>query len=253
MTVRTTRRQLLAALTGAAASSWLTRAFAASPEELADALAQLELLTAAWQRAHSAARPLLVLVVPDDLAERWDRGRAWGAWLNHAPDDDLLLLSEIEVVAATWSACRQFLPQTPIHREGTPWMLVVHPDRVGARVRILDLDLPPGLYFPREGGDDTPDPRAVAAITQPGAALARALPTLRAALLALPPAERAERIAATRTRLVQHRIPGSKWGHNGGCGTTIEGEDQRWTVGCGMGYVPREMQRLLLFDDEILL
>lgn len=78
-----------------------------------------------------------------------------------------------------------------------------------------------------------------------------------AALVALTAqqADRTERAAlhklladAAGARLRKQRIPGSYWARQSGCGTTVEGaEDRSAMVACGMGHVPEKSQRFLYF------
>lgn len=53
--------------------------------------------------------------------------------------------------------------------------------------------------------------------------------------------------SAVETKLLRSRVPGSKWANSGGCGTRIEGEEQRVMVACGMGHVPAKSSRFLYF------
>jgi hypothetical protein len=53
---------------------------------------------------------------------------------------------------------------------------------------------------------------------------------------------------AVEARLRRQRLPGSHWARHAGCGTTIEGaEDRGPYVACGMGHVPEKSQRFLYF------
>jgi hypothetical protein len=53
---------------------------------------------------------------------------------------------------------------------------------------------------------------------------------------------------AVDQRLRKQRVPGSYWARHSGCGTTIEGaEDRGAMVACGMGHVPEKSQRFLYF------
>lgn len=55
---------------------------------------------------------------------------------------------------------------------------------------------------------------------------------------------------AARAAYCQQRIPGSKWASSGGCGTTIEGEEDGAMFACGMGHVPRKSARFLYFFSK---
>jgi hypothetical protein len=52
---------------------------------------------------------------------------------------------------------------------------------------------------------------------------------------------------AANERLRDHRVPGSRWAHGSGCGTSIEGEPISDLVACGMGHVPARSARFLDF------
>ncbi len=53
--------------------------------------------------------------------------------------------------------------------------------------------------------------------------------------------------AAVEIKLLRSRVPGSKWAQSGGCGTRVEGEQDRQMVACGMGHVPAKSSRFLYF------
>jgi hypothetical protein len=52
---------------------------------------------------------------------------------------------------------------------------------------------------------------------------------------------------AANSRVRDHRVPGSRWAHSGGCGTTYEDEDTLTAFGCGMGHIAARSQRFLDF------
>lgn len=139
------RRFLRAASTtavtsGAAAivASWpmlLQQAFA----QAADAPPGLAVVSEGFRRAQRAGKPLLVLIVPADDGVKWERGRAFGAWLNHASDEQLWSLSLCEVACATMADLRALVPSVGA---GDPLMVLVETDRLPATVRRLDARLP---------------------------------------------------------------------------------------------------------------
>jgi hypothetical protein len=69
---------------------------------------------------------------------------------------------------------------------------------------------------------------------------------LRTALGA-PTGDLAARAADVRTRIKDGPPAGAHWAHSSGCGTMIEGVDQRFAVACGMGHVPEKSRRFLYF------
>jgi len=87
-------------------------------------------LAAAFRTAAERGRPLLVVVVPDkDTGDGWERGRAWGAVLNHGGDAPLSALATAHVVCGTLADLAVLLPQ------GVPedaWAVRVDTDAVPA-------------------------------------------------------------------------------------------------------------------------
>jgi len=123
----TTRRDVLrGALAGMALGSL--------PGWLATAVAGVGVtqdgLAAAFRTAAERGRPLLVVVVPDEASgDGWDRGRAWGAVLNHGGDAPLSALAMAHVVCGTLADLAVLLPQ------GVPddaWAVRIDTDQVPA-------------------------------------------------------------------------------------------------------------------------
>jgi len=56
--------------------------------------------------------------------------------------------------------------------------------------------------------------------------------------------------AAARAVYCRQRIPGSKWASSGGCGQTIEGDEEPVMVDCGMGMIPPKSRRFLYFFTQ---
>jgi len=104
-----------------------------------------------------APQRLLVIVIPEDPGARWDRGYAFGAWLNHGTAQQLSWLAFAEV------CCEHVadLPGLGIDLEGDPWMVLVEPalGRVtpivpaAAQEDVVAVELPPN----RETGEQRED------------------------------------------------------------------------------------------------
>jgi len=110
------RRAFVVAL--AAAPWWIRRAFG-------DASVGGERATGTTP-ARATAGPTLVFVVPRDESARWERGAAFGDYLNHGSDRDLAPLALVDVVCA---------PAADYGIDGDPWMLLVD----GRSVRIVGV------------------------------------------------------------------------------------------------------------------
>jgi len=197
----------------------------------------------AYRSAQRARRPLLVLVIPDDNGARWERGVALGAWINHGPDEALTALGLVELTCAPMSALRQLVPQAP---SGEPLMVLVDPSVVPATVRSLDAALPPLELLWR--GDGEAEGEVERIIDARNATLTSLLTgALRNELSRLTPAER----AAARQRAIDthraHRIRGSHWASDSGCGVYVEEAPDTGGYDCGMGYVPPRARRFLHF------
>src|SRR5688572_25701231 len=107
------RRAFLGGVAAAGAAiaawpSWLQRAFAQDRPGAEDSLA---VLSGAYRRAQRAGKPLLVIVIPADDAQKYGRGTAFGELLNFATDDRMALLAMCEVVCAPIASVRQLVPQ----------------------------------------------------------------------------------------------------------------------------------------------
>jgi hypothetical protein len=98
-----------------------------------------EVLRSAIRRASGAARPLLVAVIPADDMEKWTRGEALGAFLNHATPAELAPLALVDVVCATPDEIRAVVPSAPA---GEPLFYLVETDGSGT-VTPLDARLAP--------------------------------------------------------------------------------------------------------------
>lgn len=226
----------LAALTG-------TRTLAAFAQDRPPDDALLAGVSEAYRTAQRSGRPLLVLVIPDDNGARWERGVAFGAWINHGSEDARVALGLLELTCAPMSALRQLVPQAA---SGEPLMVLVDPSRVPATARSLDAALPPLDLMRRADEDDTGTVEAT--IDTRNATLTSLLTgALRDRLARLSSAER----AAARQRAIDthaaHHIRGSYWASDSGCGVYVEDAPQTGGYDCGMGYVPPRARRFLHF------
>jgi hypothetical protein len=180
--------------------------------------------------------PTLVLIVPRDDHDKWDRGEAFGELLNYGSDRDLAPLALVDVVC---------LPAQKLDIKGDPLMVFVD----GGKQQLLDGKLPriPNDAFSEvlAGGDS---PAQIAASDARIALLSR---LIRRALGPRRDADaRSDASLATlaRARYVKRPPPGTHWAHSGGCGYTIEGApDLNHDVDCGMGHVPHRSARFLYF------
>jgi hypothetical protein len=199
--------------------------------------------------ASQSARPLLVIVIPEDDGEKWTRGQHLGEWLNSGNDMSLAPLSAVDVVCATLSDLRQLVPQMP---KEEPWFVLMKMD---APVRIERLTptlpaVPKGQpqysdddYY-GQGHTDWNQKRIAANVAAIDAVLHPALNTMAPAIGSM------ERMAtAVRAKIVAQAPAGAHWAVTGGCGTHVEGVESAYSVDCGMGHVPEGSQRLLYFLD----
>ena len=212
-------------------------------------------LNEALGRARAGRRPLLVMVIPADAEEAWTRGTALGAFLNHGPEDAIAALGTVELV------CMRVAELARVIRNvggAEPLLLLIDPAQSPALVTAFDAALPVHVQTAVDPYDDrdaferaraVEDARIDAVIAAVAGQVMRAL---GARLRGLSPAQRAE--ALTRARaVIQHRIPGSYWMTQAGCGADIE-EPPPPAPGevvlgydCGMGHTPTRAQRFLNF------
>jgi hypothetical protein len=244
------RRHVLgAASAGLAAAlwpAWLREAF--GDGEACDgpnrgALQRVAAVASAYAAARGAGKPLLVLVIPDDDMQKWERGRAFGELLNHGDDKQLAPLAHAEVACATMAELKRLFPNAGA---GEPLMVLVSADRTPPAVRQLDVklpDYPPFLRFDdketwedRERREDAISDKRIAAL----AGLIRG---------ALGDGDAQAKTLAVEVRKRLSRKPprGSRWAQSSGCGTQVEGDDDGIGVACGMGHVPKKSARFLYF------
>ena len=82
----------------------------------------------AFRAAKKAGRPLLVLTIPVDDADKHAHGQAWGQVLNHGPEALLADLALCEVVCAELEVVRAAAPQLPglpAPGRGEPFALLI--------------------------------------------------------------------------------------------------------------------------------
>jgi hypothetical protein len=206
------------------------------------------------ERARRLGKPLLVIVIPQDDAAKWERGRAFGEWINHGTPEQLAPLAGQVVVCAGVVDMGRYAPA------GEPLMALVDP-RHERPARALDGDLPRIAEAARDEEEAVVQSRvellarlARETVPDPVAATAHAralYPKVVAALKDEPP-------------------PGSHWATTSGCcddeveATRAEKEAERRAeeeaakqgiirlksvhgCGCGMGHVPEKSRRFLFF------
>ncbi len=250
------RRQVVRGLAAAAFAGpgWLKAAFAGEVCK-PPALRELELgtLSAAFRSASAARKPLLIFVVPKEVDQRYELGRAFGEWLNHGADEDLAPLADVGLVAVGMDAVRALIPHAG---PGEPLLLWVDTQRVPARVERLSGPLPSTEQSGREGREELE-----AAIDQHIRIFGQ-----WARQRAGGPGSDAWALAArVRQQVVNGKISGTHWAHAGGCADTVELEgtrkpfeiakrdggsvarvDEQFMVLCGMGFTPERSRRFLL-------
>ncbi len=230
-----------------AAAAWpalVSTAFAQDRVPEDGALAGLSEAYRAAQRAH---QPLLVLVIPDDNGARWDRGGALGAFLNHGSDDAMTAVGSCEVTCATMAVLRQLVPQAPA---GEPLMVLVDPSHVPAVVTAIDPTMPAEIPFPSGDADrwDAHYAAMDARVDQQIAAIESAVTlALRTRSGSLSAAQRRAAHARAVDTYRAHRIRGSYWANQGGCGVYVEEVPETGGIGCGMGHTPERARRFLYF------
>ncbi len=109
------RRSLLkgaaAVAIGAACPGWIRSAFAEeSCNKAVTPKRGLIAMSDGFRAAQRAGRALLVFVIPEDEGARWKPAHAFGEYLNHGTDEQLLPLAALEVVCAKMSTLRTLVP-----------------------------------------------------------------------------------------------------------------------------------------------
>jgi hypothetical protein len=203
---------------------------------------ELAALAGAYRRAQRAGRPLLVLVIPENLEAQWDRGAAWGELLNHGSDAQLAPLALVEVACARVADVERLAPQA---RGGEPLAIVLDTTRVPAPVVRVQAELPQYRNDGFERGDWVTMEKQEALVSAARIdVLARAL---RDRLAPGGVGDEAQAASDVRRRLTALPPAGARWARSSGCGTVVEGENDNDVFGCGMGHVPAQSSRFLTF------
>ncbi|AKT36694.1 hypothetical protein [Chondromyces crocatus] len=192
----------------------------------------------ALQRAKQLKRRLLVFIIPLSNELKNERGHAFGELLNHGGDADLAPLSDVEVVCATLADLKKVVPDAG---DGEPLMVLVHTQSTPTATPLdtpLPVDPPDATtsWEERRKQEDALIVRRIAAL---GALLRKGLGADERKVEA--------RAAGVRARLVKQPPAGARWASASGCGVTIEGEQNRPMMACGMGHVPEKSRRFLYF------
>jgi len=248
------RRQLLRSAAAAAALAFapgfVRRAFGDGscplPANGKGSADNASLLAEALARAQRNGRTLLVLVIPEDDGKKYDRGSAFGAWLNHGTPKQLAPLSACEVVCARMTEVRQLVTGGTIAGAltGEPLMVAFWPEP--KTVIPLGAELPEvrGGKLGGRGDWQAMTKREDQLVDQRIALLANLLRNLRKDADHFD-ADAVALAAEVKARLVAQRVPGSRWGRASGCGTTVEGDEGGLQPACGMGHVPNKASRFL--------
>jgi hypothetical protein len=109
---------------------WLRRAFADASLDGDDRTQSLLALNAGIGRSRKSGKPLIVIVIPESDEDKWERGAAFGEWINHGGAEQLAPLALCEVVCATKRELSRRFPSVT----GEPYMALALP---GGRVREL--------------------------------------------------------------------------------------------------------------------
>lgn len=222
-----------------------------------------------------AGKPLLVILVPAEAA-RWERGRLWGELLNHGPESAWAALACVEVVCATTAALTAVVPHSATdadlfvlvetatlpmsassHRATVPayeggFGRGGNPEgqkaeaRIGAARVAMMANL---VEIAVLGADRSLLPRRAAE-----AAAARAVRPSNSsddnAAILLQQGATALVVAAAQERLQKKPVRGSKWATSGGCGVSVEGENDDVGYACGMGHTPALSRRFLYWFSK---
>lgn len=235
-------------------------------------------VSAAYRQAVRVGKPLLVILVPADSGQKYDRGQLWGEVLNHGAPSTFAALACVEVVCATVESLAAVVPGVVVD---SMLFVLVETATMPATSTMHGTKIPDYPdHFGRGGGDgqkqrdiekqlggqriaalgglieeavlgtasgSTTRPLLGKRVTQARAALALRGSTSdddQASILLEQGA--VDRVAAAATaRLKGQRVRGSKWAIGGGCGVSVEGENDDVGIACGMGHTPELSRRFL--------
>ncbi|MBT9558210.1 MAG: hypothetical protein IV100_19410 [Myxococcales bacterium] len=239
--------------------TWLREAFGERKDGCPSTAERASWLKSALTASKASGKPLLVFTTPaaGDLA--WERGNAFGAWLNHGSEDTLARFAEVEVVAGSTAGLIGAIGK-PLKGDPLFWLVtegeaqgfdaplnkVVSQKRgdVSEQDAIIDTQLATldRLLKDAVGGQKARDHRASAARTRlsttdvatlttyqkaggagtpPALSLVdRGAAILAAGLGGTVPQSIVKALAdAARARVVKQRIPGTLWGQANACGS----------------------------------
>lgn len=134
------RRRFLAGTAAAALTSWpawIARAF--DPESTCSDGERLEGLFDSYRNARRAGKPLLVLVIPTDDNEKWERGAWFGQVLNYGADDTLAMLSLVTLSCATSEELGRLVQLDASDAE--PMFVTIDTASRPARARAYQVDM----------------------------------------------------------------------------------------------------------------
>jgi hypothetical protein len=281
------RRSFLqgSALSLLAIPAWLGCAFQkggavdfTNPEEVID-----NVVGRAFLEAQRLGKPLFVIVVPKDETQRYDRGHAWGEFLNYG---EIWPLALCGVICANEKELSALVPVS-----GEPWFYVLESEAGTIKATAHDTTLPSFSESRRkyEEGEDSTDKRINAlyvlvknALAKNNKMLAARALVAEAALgeealrfkarsgkITLAEADRFAAILAKSTpqnlealtsaavaRVKSKKIEGSRWTQASGCGpdehedATEEEREQMGMFDCGMGFLPAKSTRFLTFFTD---
>jgi hypothetical protein len=237
-------------------------------------------VSAAVRKAVQIGKPLLVIVIPDDDGQKYERGELWGEVLNHGSTSTWAALACVEVVCAKAAALQAVVPGVVV---GDGLFVLVETDAMPATASVHDAKVPAydDKWGRGGGGVDWKTQQdnekkigerriailgkliesAVFGVAAAGGVdrplLERRVEQTRKALNgAKGSAETASSVAvwsgdlespaaAATARLKVARVRGSKWAVGGGCGVSVEGENDDVGIACGMGHTPALSRRFL--------
>ena len=282
------RRNFLrgAALSFVALPAWLGCAFQrggsvdfTNPEEVVD-----NAVGRAFLEAQKLGKPLLVIVVPKDATQRYDRGHAWGEFLNYG---EIWPLALCGVICANEKELSELVPVS-----GEPLFYVLESEAGVIKATAHDTKLQSFSESRRkydEGADAGPDDRIKALSTLVKSALAKDATMINtralfveaalgeeatrfkarvgkttlaesdrfAAILANSTPQNLEALTSAATaRVKSKKIEGSRWTQASGCGPDMHEdatEEEREKMGmfdCGMGFLPEKSMRFLTFFTD---